>query len=145
MPETPIRVSFYIDGFNVYHNIDKYYRETQICYKWLNYRSLFNSLLESNEQISDIYFFTSISDYHPEDSKNRHIIYIRALKNEGIIVIRGNFAEKPIECRVRKCSYTGKKIFYKLEEKKTDVNIATYMVRDAYLDKYDKCFLVSAD
>jgi len=143
--EQPIRVSFYIDGFNVYHNIDKYYQKTGICYKWLNYRSLFESLLVKNEKISDIYFFTAISNYHPEDSRVRHKTYIRALKHADIIVIEGNFAEKPIECRVSRCNYNGRKVFYKLEEKKTDVNIAVYMVRDAYLNKYDKCFLVSAD
>lgn len=145
MSEKLIRVSFYIDGFNVYHNIDKYYRETGICYKWLNYRSLFKSLITSNEQISDIYFFTSISEYHPRSAQIRHLVYIKALKSEDIIIVKGNFISKPIECRVKNCNYRGKKIFIKLEEKKTDVNIAIYMTRDAYLNKYDKCFLMSAD
>jgi uncharacterized LabA/DUF88 family protein len=140
-----IRVSFYIDGFNVYHNIDKYQQETGQCFKWLNYRSLLESLLEPDEQIVDIYFFTSISEYHPRDSQARHWAYIKALKSENITIIRGNFSPKPIKCNVRDCNFTGDKIFSKLEEKKTDVNIAVLMTRDAYLNKYDKCFLMSAD
>lgn len=40
------KVSLYIDGFNIYHRINEYQKKTGICYKWLNYRSLFKSLLK---------------------------------------------------------------------------------------------------
>ncbi|MHB9128004.1 MAG: PIN domain-containing protein, partial [Candidatus Humimicrobiaceae bacterium] len=55
------KVSLYIDGFNIYHRIDDYQKKTGICYKWLNYKSLFQSLLKPDEEIANIYFFTAIT------------------------------------------------------------------------------------
>ena len=52
------KVSFYIDGFNIYHRINEYYHKTGKCYKWLNYKSLCNSLLKDKETLADIYLFT---------------------------------------------------------------------------------------
>ena len=55
------KVSLYIDGFNIYHRINEYQKKTGVCYKWLDYVSLFKSLIKPHEEISDIYFFTAIT------------------------------------------------------------------------------------
>ncbi|MCL4384936.1 MAG: NYN domain-containing protein [Actinobacteria bacterium] len=139
------KVSFYIDGFNIYHRINEYQKKTGICYKWLNYRSLFISLLKPFEEISDIYFFTAITQDFGLDSVQRHNKYITALESQGIKIVKGYFSKKKKLCRVQDCNFKGNKYFDVREEKQTDVNISLFLLKDAYLKKYDKCFLVSGD
>lgn len=139
------KVSFYIDGFNIYHRINEYQKKTGICYKWLNYRSLFTSLLKSYEGISDIYFFTAITQDFGIDTVQRHNKYITALKSQGIKIVKGYFSKKKKLCRVQDCNFKGNKYFDIREEKQTDVNVSLFLLKDAYLKKYDKCFLMSGD
>lgn len=151
-------VNFYIDGFNFYHPLDDFqrYGKNKICLKWLNYKSFCESLLLRNEVIGTIYLFTAIrSDFkftQPEKYK-RHKSFIKALKAYGVTVIQGRFLEriKDVKCQVIDCDYqaanTNKKKFtlkYK-EEKRTDVNIACYLVKDAFLNKFERAVLLSAD
>jgi uncharacterized LabA/DUF88 family protein len=139
------RISFYIDGFNIYHRLKDYQQKTKMCYKWLNYKSLFSSLLKDNEILADVYFFTALSKDFGEESIIRHNKYITALELQGIKIIQGYFNKKQRKCQVEKCEYTGNKYFSDREEKQTDVNIALQILKDAMLDKYDKCFLMSGD
>ncbi len=139
------KISFYIDGFNIYHRIDEYQKKTGFCYKWLNYKSLFSSILKPFEEISDIYFFTAITQDFGLDAVQRHNKYITALESEGIKIVKGYFSKKKKLCRVRGCSYEGNKYFDVREEKQTDVNISLFLLKDAYLKKYDRCFLMSGD
>ena len=139
------KVSLYIDGFNIYHRINDYQKKTGICYKWLNYRSLFKSLLKPNEVISDIYFFTAITQDFGFDAVQRHNKYITALGSEGIIIIKGYFSKKKKLCRVPGCNFQGNKHFDIREEKQTDINISLSLLKDAYLKSYDTCFLMSGD
>lgn len=139
------KVSFYIDGFNVYHRINDYQKKTGICYKWLNYKSLFISLLKPFEEISDIYFFTAITQDFGLDAVLRHNRYITALESQGIQIVKGYFSKKKKLCMVRGCNFKGNKYFDIREEKQTDINISLSLFKDAYLKKYDKCFLISGD
>ena len=139
------KVSLYIDGFNIYHRINDYQKRTGICYKWLNYRSLFKSLLKTDEVISDIYFFTAITQDFGFDAVQRHNKYITALESEGIKIIKGYFSKKKKLCRVPGCNFQGNKYFDIREEKQTDINISLSLLKDAYLKNYDTCFLMSGD
>jgi uncharacterized LabA/DUF88 family protein len=139
------RVSFYIDGFNIYHRIKEYQKKTGIAFNWLNYRSLLESLLMSDEIVGDIYFFTAICEDFGHDSVTRHSQYITALEFLNIKIIQGYFSKKLKKCRVQGCNYKGDRRFPDREEKQTDVNIALALLRDAIEDKYDKCFLLSGD
>jgi len=139
------KVSLYIDGFNIYHRINDYQKKTGICYKWLNYRSLFKSLLKPNEVISDIYFFTAITQDFGFDAVKRHNKYITALESEGIKIIKGYFSKKKKLCRVPGCNFKGNKYFDIREEKQTDINISLSLLKDAYSKNYDTCFLMSGD
>ena len=105
------KVSFYIDGFNIYHRINDYQKKTGVCYKWLNYRSLFNSLLKPFEEISEIYFFTATTQDFGSDVVSRHNKYITALNSQGIQIIKGYFNKKKKLCRVKGCNFKGKNIF----------------------------------
>ncbi|MDA1468381.1 hypothetical protein OGZ02_05885 [Brachyspira hyodysenteriae] len=50
------KVNFYIDGFNIYHAID---RLNNNKLKWINYYDLCKSLLKDNEIINKVYYFSA--------------------------------------------------------------------------------------
>ena len=139
------KVNLYIDGFNIYHRINEYQKKTGICYKWLNYRSLFQSLLKPHEEINDIYFFTAITQDFGMGVVKRHNRYITALESEGIKIVKGYFSRKKKLCRVKGCNFKGSRYFNTREEKQTDVNISLLLLKDGHLRKYDNCFLMSGD
>ncbi len=132
-------VNFYIDAFNFYHRIDLYQKHKGICYKWLNYHSLCKSLLKPNQTLGTIYFFTAVtsSNDHVASKKfgkgaaDRHQKYIKALKSYGIKVIQGYFR------------YDAKTKRH--EEKQTDSNIVAHLIEDAFNNKFDTAFILSAD
>lgn len=140
------KINFYIDGFNIYHRIDEYYRKTHKCYKWLNYRSLFNSLIKSDEEINKIYFFTAVSkEFFSLEQIERHGIYIDALKTVGIEIIKGNWKSNSKYYKLNEQCTLKVKV---RNEKETDIKIAMQMLKDAYLlkdDELNKIYLMSGD
>ncbi len=129
------RVNVYVDGFNLYFgmkaaNFDKY--------KWLNIKLLIKNLLHSNQKLMKIKYFTSRISNDP-DKQKRQTTYIEALESIGIKIYYGHYQKSIIECRT-----CGNK-WIKFNEKMTDVNIATQMLKDAYNDKYDIAMLISGD
>ncbi len=57
----------------------------------------------------------------------------------------GKFVLRDCYCQVKECSAECERVYTVPIEKKTDVAIGATMVRDAYLDLYDVCVLVSGD
>jgi uncharacterized LabA/DUF88 family protein len=131
-----VRVMFFVDGFNLYHAIDK--KKEYHKYKWLNLKRLCECFMTKREEIGGIKYFTAYSTWRP-DSMQRHMVYVKALRTIGIEPIFGKFRWKD-----RKCKHCGK-IFIAHEEKRTDVNIAVTLLADAMLDNYDKAIVISAD
>lgn len=82
------RVSFFIDGFNVFHALDcnkSYYK-----YKWLDYSALARCFTTSKDTIADIYYFTAYAEWEPA-KKVRHQLLIRALTMQGVKIVFGKF------------------------------------------------------
>ena len=119
------RINFYIDGFNFYHRIRNFLDETEVDYRWLDYRALCESLLKPHETLGQVFFFTAVPRHLDKRKVARHLTLLRALKSRGVRVVEGKF-------RYRK-------------EKMTDVAIASQMLADAYEDRFDTCFLISSD
>ena len=117
--------NFYIDGFNLYHGI-KNIGDNRL--KWMNYRILCNNILNKNDTINKIMYFTAYADFEPE-KKKRHIQLIKALKTENIEVVFGKYEK-------RKHYYV---------EKRTDVNLAINLIKDVYERNCDKIILLSGD
>lgn len=132
--KTQRRCKFYIDGFNWYHRLDAYQKATTECYKWLDYYSLCNSFLRPDQKLEEIFFFTAMTDYYGQGAAERHTKYVNALECYGIKIVRGYFKKKE-----EKGGHTT------LEEKQTDSNIVAYTLRDAFLDRVDDLFILSAD
>jgi len=129
------RVVVYIDGFNLYFGmLDAGFDN---C-KWLNLMLLIKNLLQTNQDLIEIKYFTSSVSNNPEKQK-RQITYIEALESVGVKIYYGNYQSDSIECR--RC----RNIWATFNEKMTDVNIATEILVDAYQDKYDMAMLISGD
>jgi uncharacterized LabA/DUF88 family protein len=136
-PTTKVRTVVYIDGFNLYYGAVK-----GTPWKWLDLAKLFG-IIRAADDIQCIRYFTAMIT---GPTKPNQEIYLQALATTPLVeVILGNFKKKRVVCKVGACGYAGKKIFETQEEKRTDVNIAVYMLDDAYQDICDKFVLVSGD
>jgi len=122
----PLKVSVYIDGFNLYHAI---LAERDHKLKWLNMRLLAQSFVGRYEILKFVVFFTAILTWNHEKQK-RHKNYIAALKAVGVEIVESNFK------RIGRKNY---------EEKQTDVQIALRMYQDAVHGGVDRLILVTAD
>src|SRR3989338_109756 len=130
------RVSFFIDGFNLYHSLDSnpaYHR-----YKWLNLEKFSRCFISKREQIADIFYFTAYVTWNqPKLSKHKN--YVVALKIVNIHPVFGAFRRKERVCtRCNQLSAT-------CEEKQTDVNIAIQLFQTAMNDSWDTAMIVSGD
>jgi len=128
------RYCFYIDGLNVYHAIATAAPE----YLWLDYGALARRVMGAKDTIHQILYFTTIARFKPQTIKP-HEQYIKALRSSGIETVRGRFMKHEITCHY--CH----RIFRQPEEKRTDVNIAVHLLRDAVEDVFDRAVIISAD
>lgn len=88
--------------------------------------------------ITAIYYFSAYAEWLTEPAK-RHKAYVSALTARGVTPVLGRFKDKSLGCSSCGHRWTGH------EEKQTDVNLALWMVREAYRSNYDEAFLVSQD
>lgn len=150
MPRLVNKVIALIDGFNVYHSLDKrefkgvgtdgnpafvkpYHR-----YKWLDLRKLCACFLTREEELSEVYYFTALTTWS-EEKVDRHKRYIRALESTGVKTVYGAFKERDVHCVNCRTTFT------KSEEKRTDVNIAIHLLGLAQSDAYDRALVLSGD
>jgi uncharacterized LabA/DUF88 family protein len=142
----PVRVYGFIDGFNLYHALNKLDSATNYPdeikyqkYKWLCLRSLVGQfVLQDSEILAGVEYFTAYPNWAgSEDKELRHRAYVNALRTRDVVVTTGEFKPKDTECR--QC----KAVFKAPVEKETDINIALALIQRAPL--YDKAILLTAD
>jgi len=129
------RVIAYIDGFNLYFGIKEAKFEK---FKWLDVKAMISKLLNENQTLVEIKYFTSRVSNNPEKQK-RQTIYLEALELSGVKLFFGHYQTTKISCKSCGSAWAN------YNEKMTDVNIATQMLVDAYDDKYDMAMLISGD
>jgi uncharacterized LabA/DUF88 family protein len=131
------RVVVYVDGFNLYNGLKDRYGHR---YMWLDLQALAGAMLRSGQELVGVQYFTA-RVRRKQDSARRQSTYIDALRAHCplVTIIEGRFQEKSITCW--NCGQT--RTSY--EEKETDVSIATALVEDAALDRYDTAIIISAD
>ncbi len=136
------KVVAFIDGFNLYHALDHFKQGPDHHrfrkYKWLNLRKLASMFVFGKDTLDEVLYFTTIAAWDAGKAA-RHKLYIRALENEGVRVIYGEFKRKMKHCRL--CGGH----FPSVEEKQTDVNIALYLLVRAIQERYDKAIIFSGD
>lgn len=130
------RVIVYIDGFNLYFGLrSKGWKK----YYWLNLKEFSRSLLAPTQILVHTKYFTSkISKPHAKS--RRQAAFLSALDTlTDFTIYYGRYQSFLETCR--NCGHT----HIVDNEKKSDVNIATQLIVDAFQDHYDTAILVSAD
>lgn len=129
----------YVDGFNLYYGC---LRGTP--YKWLDLERLCTVMLPRNE-IKRIRYFTAMASARDDlQTPVRQSTYLRALHTlPKVSVHLGDFRSDVVTMRRANPHPKGPKAIQviKTEEKGSDVNLATYMLADAFR-KDAHCFVL---
>lgn len=140
-----MRTRVYIDGFNLYYGCLK-----GTPHKWLDIRALCTALLPKN-QIELVRYFTAQISARPNDphQATRQQTYFRALATDPLVQVHlGHFLTHEVtmpdalawqQGRIRPVRVM------KTEEKGSDVNLATFLLMDAFDDAFDMAVVVSND
>jgi uncharacterized LabA/DUF88 family protein len=135
-------VNVYIDGFNLYYGALK-----RTPYKWLDLGSLARTLLpfDVNQEIH--YFTARVSSraYYPTSAHDQGL-YIRALKTiPNWHIKHGHFLTHSVPMYLSNVAPAQKVWVDKTEEKGSDVNLASHLLRDAYSKRFEVAVLVTND
>ena len=143
----------YIDGFNLYYGCLK-----NTPYKWFNVKTLVTKLLSSQHSISKIKYFTARVSSKPEqpDLPKQQALYFRALKTiSNLNIFEGHFLMNmsrlpiiPDDTVNTWRSFVSLQqletaFVLKVEEKGSDVNLASHLLMDAFKDKFDCAVVLS--
>ena len=135
-PVTPHRVIVYIDGFNLYFGLkSKRWKR----YYWLDMWRLAENLVRRGRVTAAHYFTASVRANPPKESRQQAFLAALRVHRPALDIVYGHYLLRPWQCR--KCGHVVKRA----EEKKTDVNIATQLLHDAFRDAFDTAFIVSGD
>lgn len=147
-----MKTIIYIDGYNLYYGAVH-----GSPYKWLDIVKLFQSICNEQEPLSKIAavkFFTApvkakVSTHGDSSvsSQNNYHKALNSLYPEILEIINGSFMqERGLLPRYQKPLNKNDKLeVWRLEEKKTDVNIALHMYRDVIKREAEQFVLVSND
>ncbi len=139
-----MRTRIYVDAFNLYYGALK-----GTPYKWLNLWLLSQQLLQEQNKIEHIKYFTALVKSRSDDASQltRQKMYLRALSTLNVEVIYGHYLSH--EVQMYKAQQEPGEFPYvrviKTEEKGSDVNIASHLLMDAFEDRYDCAVLISGD
>ena len=134
------KVIVYIDGHNLLHGL---LDAKQNHLMWLDLQKLADDFIEPQMRLVAVKYFTA-----PVKNVQFQKIPVQwqQLYHHGLTahctrleIIQGYFLSKTKKCHHCNGSWP---IF---EEKKTDVNIASHLLADAFTDKFDCCYVVSGD
>lgn len=138
------RTYIYVDGFNLYYRA---LRKT--TYKWLNLQLLITGLLDKDNQIDRIRYFTApVSGKFDPGAPVRQQRYLQALSTLPMLTIHyGNFLTRPKRRPLVNPPSGGPTHveIWNTEEKGSDVNLATYLIHDAWKNLYDVSVVLSQD
>lgn len=146
-----MRTIVYVDGFNLYYRALKRSPE----HKWLNIKRLAESVLsEQNEIVAVKYYTARVSARVDPDAPKRQQIYFDALATiPEIEIVQGNFLVNKTYAALAGHG-NGKPPFkpwpttvriVKTEEKGSDVNLGSHLVRDAFTDRFDVAAVITND
>lgn len=137
-PKPKPRTIVYIDGFNLYYAA---VRETPAL-KWLGL-ARYCSYLRPNDDLVAVRYFSAMVD---GPTKPNQEAYLRALATTPLVqIVLGKFKQKRVKCGITACTWAGSKFYNVPEEKRTDVNVAIFMLDDAYQNLCDNFVVISGD
>lgn len=153
----PMRVTAYIDGFNLYYRRLK--RGPGRAYKWLDLSALADALAGPGHDVVAVRYFTARITERPDDphAPVRQDFYLKALGEDPRITTHlGEFKDRrkwrpPVEETMREIARERNPQghptleVYDTEEKGSDVNLASYLLLDAFQDRMEAALVVSND
>ena len=139
-----MKLNVYVDAFNLYYGC-----LMGTSFKWLDLLALSQASFPAH-QINRIRYFTARVNARPHDPDQpvRQDTYFRALRTlPNLTIHEGHYLEKPVRMPLFPVPATGSKTVQvlKSEEKGSDVNIATYLLVDAFDNDYEGAVIVSND
>jgi hypothetical protein len=152
----PMRTNIYIDGFNLYYRLVR----DAPALKWLNLEALCASVLQPRNRINRIRYYTArVSGRFDPTSPARQQVYLDALRTLPCVSIHlGNFlVSRPWAGLVHPPQMKGGVVpafappypkvvrVWKTEEKGSDVNIASHLLRDAFRGDFEVAAVLSND
>lgn len=144
--EVLIETIVYIDGFNLYFRA---LRGTP--YKWLDVKVMCDLLLPRHDVKQIKYFTAPVKPrFNDPDGPARQQTYLRALRTIPILnIYYGHFRSYEKTLPTAKSVRRKKKVKYvtviKTDEKGSDVNLATQLLNDAHLKRFQAAVVVSND
>jgi hypothetical protein len=143
----PVRTNVYVDGFNLYYGMLKGRPDR----KWLDLRRLAETLApkSSNAVINTVRYFTAMVTARPDDPQEpaRQLVYLRALRASNVEVHLGQFRAHKVWMHLVAPPSNGSPYAHviRTDEKGSDVNLATYLLCDAYEKGFDQALVISND
>lgn len=159
----------YVDGFNLYHGAKELLRResTPQSWKWLDLRALATRLAPRDE-IKRVRYFTAHvkAVNHDPQMQQRQQTYLRALRTlPGLSIHLGQFKREPkrmplvtppaladrdsvralgVDLKDERDGNCTVRV-WKTEEKGSDVNLAAYLMLDAFRADFEKALVISND
>ena len=126
-------------------------------YKWLDLRALGMNLIQDNEELRQVLYFTAYCTWD-KFKRERHRLYVQALTKHGVQTVLGKYQEvtkkfKKHSMRITNTapySYDERIIpdeieYITYEEKRTDVNIGISILDYAQRNAFDHAYILTAD
>lgn len=137
----------YVDGFNFYNRIYRYgkFRERAQQLKWIDLRSM-GEKLAHGDTVGSVYLFTAKVQPTEEDPSmpQRQQLWWQALATRDVEIVEGEFRRWKKQYPLVADKTQRVKVWV-YEEKATDVNLASYLLRDAFTSACDQAIVVSND
>lgn len=129
------RVIVYVDGFNFYYGLkSKGWRK----FYWLDMVKFFESFMKPHQELVEVHYCSAVQ--RSADKAKRQELFFSANKmNPRFNLHLGKYMDKKMKCRG-----CGAPMPY-YEEKETDVQLATLIIKNVVQDRCDISILVSAD
>jgi NYN domain len=141
-----MKLNVYVDGFNFYYG-----SLYQTGFKWLNIHAFCQATFPS-DQIHRIRYFTARVKARPNDPDQpvRQDTYFRALRTlPNLTIHEGSYIEKPVTLPLHPIPAPPARPSFatvvRSEEKGSDVNLATYLLVDAFDNDFEGAVVISND
>lgn len=137
-----MRAHVYIDGFNLYYGALK-----RTPWKWLDLAALCRVMIPT-DTVEEIHYFTARVSARPSNPTSAHDqgLYIRALRTiPNLSITYGHFLTHSIPMYLSGVTPSQRVFVEKTEEKGSNVNLASHLLRDAFTKKFEVAVLVTND
>jgi uncharacterized LabA/DUF88 family protein len=143
------KVSFLVDGFNLYHSLGEMQALSKHPVRWLDLKKFCEGYLHSirshigqKTELAGVHYFWAYA-YHrvqrDQDVVDRQRAYVAALEGTGVECVMSQFKRKDVRCP--RCGKT----YQRHEEKETDVGIAVKLLEILSTGEADVVVLITGD